>query len=137
MSRYWPEIKDASTAKDAVYGAAAVSAFIAGITALLAVLSLVYKKPILGLDGLALVDAGVFGLVAWRIYKMSRAWAVIGLVLYLLGVGERLLNRPSIAFNVAFVIVVTGIALAFIGGVRGAFAFHRYKKEEGQPQVAG
>ena len=77
MSRYWPEIKDASTAKDAVYGAVGISAFIAAITALLAILSLIYKKPILALDGLSLVDAGLFALVAWRIHKMSRTWAVL------------------------------------------------------------
>ncbi len=133
MSWYWPEIKDASTAKDAVYGAAGVSVFIAVVTALLAILSLVYKKPILGLDGLALVDAGLFALVAWRIHNMSRTWAVIGLVLYLLEVGERLVSRPSAAFGVMTIIFI----LALIGGIRGAFAFHRYNKQEGQPQVAG
>src|SRR5689334_15204908 len=100
MSRYWPQIKDASTAKDAVYGAVAVSGFIAAITALLAILSLVYKKPILGLDGLALFDAGLFVIVAWRIHKMSRTWAVIGLLLYLAEVGERLVNHPSGAIGI-------------------------------------
>ena len=133
MSRYWPEIKDAGTAKDAVHGAVGVSVFIAAITALLAILSLIYKKPILGLDGLALVDAGLFALVAWRIHKMSRTWAVIGLVLYLLEVGERLVNHPSGAVGVITIFFI----LAFIGGIRGAFAFNRYNKEEGQPQVAG
>ncbi len=133
MSSYWPEIKDTNTAKDAVHGAAAVSVFIAAITGLLAILSLVYKKPILGLDGLALVDAGLFALIAWRIYKMSRTWAVIGLVLYLLESGERLVSHPSAAVGVMTIIFI----LAFIGGIRGAFAFHRYNKQEIQPsQVA-
>jgi hypothetical protein len=134
MSGYWAEIKDASTAKDAVHRAAGVSALIAAITALLAILSLVYKKPILGLDGLALVDAGLFAIVAWRIHKISRTWAVIGLMLYLLEVGERLVNHPSGA--VGFFLTIIFI-LAFIGGIRGAFAFHRYNRQEDQPQVAG
>jgi hypothetical protein len=132
MSSYWPEIKDTATAKDAVLGAAAVSAFVAAITGLLAILSLIYKKPILGLDGLALVDAGLFALVAWRIYRMSRTWAVIGLLLYLLGAGWRLVNRPSAAVGVMTIIFI----LAFIGGIRGTFAFHKYQKE-GRPAAGG
>jgi len=133
MSRYWPEIKDAGTAKAAAHRAAGVSVFIAAITALLAILSLAYKEPMLGLDGLALADAGLFVLVAWRIHKMSRTWAVIGLVLYLLEVGESLVDHPSSAVGVITIFFI----LAFIGGIRGAFAFDRYNKEEGQPQVAG
>jgi len=95
---------------------------------LLAILSLVYKKPILGFDGLALIDAGLFALVAWRIHKMSRTWAIIGLVLYLLDGVERLINSPSGAIGVITIIIV----LAFIGGIRGTFAFHRYNKHEAQ-----
>lgn len=133
MSRFWPEIKDTSTAKDAVHGAVGVSLFIAAMTALLAVLSLVYKKSMLGIDGLALIDAGLFVLVAWRIHKMSRTWAVIGLVLYLLEIGERLVDHPSGAVGVLTIIFI----LAFIGGIRVAFAFHRYSKQENQPQIAG
>jgi hypothetical protein len=133
MSRWWPQIKDADTAKAAVHRAFGVSVFIAAITALLAILSLVYKEPMLGLDGLALADAGLFALVAWRIHKMSRTWAVIGLVLYLLEVGERLVNQPNGAVGIITIFFI----LAFIGGIRGAFAFNRYNKEEGQPQVAG
>jgi hypothetical protein len=52
----------------------------------------------------------------------------LGLVLYLLEVGERLVNRPSGAVGIITIIVI----LAFIGGIRGAFAFHRYNKQEGQ-----
>jgi len=133
MSRYWPEIRDTSTAKDAVWGAVGVSVFIAGVDALLAILSLVYSKPIFGLDGWALVDAGLFAIVAWRIHKMSRTWAIIGLVLYLLEIGERLVDHPNGAIGIITIFFI----LAFMGGIRGAFAFHRYNKQEDQPQVAG
>lgn len=131
MSKFWPKIKDSSTAKDAVNGAVGASSFIAAITALLAILSLVCRKPMLGLDGLALVDAGLFALIAWRIHEMSRTWAVIGLVLYLLEIGERLIDHPSGAVGVLTIFFI----LAFIGGIRGSFAFHRYSKQEGLPQV--
>lgn len=133
MSRYWPKIEDVSTAKDAVLGAVGASLFVSAVTALLAILSLIYKKPILGLDGWALVDAGLFALIAWRIHKMSRTWAVIGLALYSLEIGDMLINRPSGAVGILTIFFI----LAFIGGVRGAFAFHRYSKQEGQQQVTG
>lgn len=131
MSRYWPEIKDLSTAKDAVLGAVAVSIFVAAISGLLAILSLIYKKPILGINGLSLVDAALFALVAWRIRKMSRTWSIIGLMLYLVEVGERVVNHPSGAVGVLTIIFI----LAYIGGIRGAFGFHRYTKQ-GAHQVA-
>ena len=83
MAWYWPTIEDESSAEHATKAAVGVSGFIAAITALLAVLSIIYHKPIFGLDGLGLIDAAIFALIAWRISKVSRTWAVVGLLMYL------------------------------------------------------
>jgi hypothetical protein len=95
MAWYWPTIEDKSSAEHATKAAVGVSGFIAAITALLAVLSIIYHKPIFGLDGLGLIDAAIFALIAWRISKVSRTWAVVGLLMYLVEVGFKLLTNPS------------------------------------------
>jgi hypothetical protein len=57
-SWYWKEIDDKHSAEDATKAAVGISYFVAGLTGLLAVLSLVYHKPVFGMDGGSLVDAG-------------------------------------------------------------------------------
>ncbi len=129
MAWYWPTIEDESSAEHATKAAAGVSGFIAAITALLAVLSMVYHKPILGLDGLGLIDAAIFALIAWRISKASRTWAVVGLLMYLVEVGYKLATNPSGALGILTIIFI----LTYINAIRGAFAYHRYRKAENNP----
>ena len=76
MSWYWKEINDKGSAEDATKAAVGISYFIAAVTGLIAVLSIVYAKPIIGLDGWSLVDAVLFVVIGWRISRLSRAWAV-------------------------------------------------------------
>jgi Zn-dependent protease len=129
MAWYWPTIEDESSAEHATKAAVGVSGFIAAVTALIAVLSIFYHKPIAGLDGSSLIDAAIFALIAWRISKVSRAWAVVGLLMYLLEVGYKLVTNPSGALGVLTIIFV----LTYINAIRGAFAYHRYRKAESNP----
>ena len=129
MAWYWQTIEDESSAEHAPKAAVGVSGFIAAVTALFAILSIVYHKPIFGLDGWGLVDALIFALIAWRISKMSRAWAVVGLLMYLLEVGYKLATNPSGALGVLTIIFI----LTYINAIRGAFAYHRYRKAENSP----
>jgi len=128
MAWYWPTIEDDSSAEHATKAAVGVSGFIACVTALVAVLSIVYHKPIIGLDGWGLVDAVIFAVIAWRISKVSRAWAIVGLLMYLLEVGYKLATNPSGALGILTIIFI----LAYISAIRGAFAYHRYRKAENQ-----
>src|SRR2546430_9127480 len=41
-------------------------------TGLIGILSLAYRKPVLGLDGWALLGAGFFAVVGWGIGRLSR-----------------------------------------------------------------
>jgi hypothetical protein len=100
MAWYWPTIEDESSAQHATKAAVGVSGFIAAVTALIAILSMVYRKPILGLDAWGLIDAVIFGWIAWRISKLSRAWAIVWLLMYLLEVGYKLVTNPSGALGV-------------------------------------
>jgi hypothetical protein len=125
MSSYWAKIEDMKSAQDAALGAAGIALFCTIVSGVLAVLSIIYDKPILGINGWSPVDATLFAVCAWRIWKMSRSWAIVGLLLYLLEVVWRVQN----GIKAAGIIVSIIFTLAFVGGVRGTFAFHRYSKE--------
>ena len=120
---YWAVITDTKTATDAAMQGVGASVFVAAVTGLAATLSIVLKHSVLGIDGLGLVDAGLFGVVAWRTYRMSRPWAVVGLLLYVVELAIRIKNgfAPIASLVVAFVIIS-----AFSNGVRGVFGFHRF-----------
>ncbi len=82
------------------------------------------------IDGWALVDAAIFGIIAWGIYRMSRVAAVAGLVGYSL---EKIYMQATLGSKVGsglFVAVI--IILAFINAVRGTFAYHRMKRGDGK-----
>jgi hypothetical protein len=79
-------------------------------------------KPIYGVAAGSLLDAA---LVGWRISRQSRAWSIAGLAIYvvqgLMSIGSR---------GAGFGIVGILFILAYINGVRGAFAYHQYAKAE-------
>jgi hypothetical protein len=126
MAWLWPKIKDATSAADATKPAVAASAFVAAISALLASLSLMQHKPVLGFNGASLVDAALFVVIAWRTRRMSRSWSILGLVLYLVEVIFNVVDSPQAPFSLLAVIFI----LAYVGAIRGTFAYHRYLKAE-------
>src|SRR5215472_6316111 len=126
MGWFWPEIYDRETAQDVARRGAWVAVFVAGLTALLALLSLGLRIVILGVTPMALLDAVIFAVAGWRIYKMSRAWAVTGMVLYLLEVVYALTQGRFSVLAVVFL-------FAFLNAIRGTFAFHRYVEQGTEP----
>ncbi len=124
MAWFWPTIEDEGSAQAATKSAVGVSGFIAAVTALLSILSIAYRKPIGGIDAWGLADAVIFAVIAWRIHKMSRAWAIVGILMYLLEVGYKLVTSPSGALGVLTIVFI----LAYISAIRGTFAYHRYRQ---------
>ena len=126
MGWFWPEIYDRDTAQDVARRGAWVALIVAGLTALLALLSLTLQTVIFGIPPAALLDAVIFAVVGWRIFKMSRAWAVAGMVLYLVETAFGLSRGRFGAIAVIFL-------FAFVNAIRGTFAFHRFSQEGAQP----
>jgi|SRR5580704_1224082 hypothetical protein len=124
MAWYWPTIEDESSAEAATKPAVGASGFFAAVTGLIAILSIVYHRPVFGFSGWSLVDALLFVVIAWRIKQMSRTWAVLGLLIYLLEVSFNVATNKNGAIGVMTVIFV----LTYIGAIRGTFAFHRYRR---------
>jgi hypothetical protein len=123
MSWYWKEINDKGSAEDATKAAVGISYFIAAVTGLIAVLSIVYAKPIIGLDGWSLVDAVLFVVIGWRISRLSRAWAVVGIALYLLEAIDSIGQR-----GVRVGVLTIVFTIAYVNALRGVFAYHKYAK---------
>ena len=92
--------------------------FIAVVTGLAA------SFRVLGVDRTALLDAGLFALVAFGIFRVSRFAATFGLVLFVV---ERIVMLAM--GQSAGGILGIFLLLAFSNSVRGAFAYHRLRKQ--------
>jgi hypothetical protein len=126
-----PEIIDEESARDAVHKAGGWAAFVGGLTALLAIISMATSNSIMGIGSSALIDAALFGIVAWRVWNGSRAWAIIGLALYSVEVVFNVIRHPP-GIGILTIIVY----LALINGVRGTFSLHKYMEINIRQQLA-
>jgi hypothetical protein len=118
---YWPELSTATDAEKAVKGAAYVAFFVAALTGLLSLLTLLSVTQIL--SGWAIFDALLFGVLGFFILRGSRAAAVLGLILYVI----ELVAAIAATANPAGLIVGLFFTSAFISGVRGAYLSKRLK----------
>lgn len=129
MSWYWNEISDKDSAKYATTTAVWISYLFAVVAVLIAILSLAHHEPIDGMNaGWALVDAGLFAFIGWRISRLSRAGAVVGLCFYLL---EWLISIGTRAFTVGDVprgLLAIMFLTVYINALRGTFAYHKHIK---------
>lgn len=129
MAALWPDVSTEKGAREAAKVGAGVSAFIGVSTAAVALFS-TYVSPVLGLDLWSLVDAVLFGAIAFGIWKMSRVAAICGLALYLLEQWQ-LLTTSDVGPNGALIAL---FALFFVTGIRGTIAFSRIARTaSGEP----
>jgi hypothetical protein len=117
-----PSITDKLSAKKAAKHGIWASLFCSCTTILVVFINAIGLK-ILEVSYLALIDAVIFGIIAFGIYKMSRSAAIIGLVYYLYGrismyIIEGSLGKPY--YIIIFIIM-------FINSIRGTFLYHKYK----------
>lgn len=84
----------------------------------------------MGIRAWSLLDAALFGVVAWRIWCGSRAFAIAGLSLYGLEVLYGIVTHPP---GVGILTII--IMLALINGVRGTFGLHKFEEIKKQEQM--
>ncbi len=135
----WPGFPDKASARKAIKVGFWVYIFIVIDNLAIGLYSLSTSESVAGhYDAWVLVDGALFAIIAWRLWKNSRVWAVIGLALWAAEIVDKLRNAPS-TFGVISVLLL----LAILNATRGAFAFHKYTIEErrqsslsmGQPDV--
>ena len=124
---YWPAVTDlpaAISASDQGYWSAVGVAVLTGFSSAIA---LFRNSDLAGVNGWSFIDAAVFGMIAWRIRRRSRIFAVAGLCLF---IAEKVLQAIVVGqFGIAGLFVSGFIILLFINGIRGTFAIHRLVNE--------
>jgi hypothetical protein len=116
----WPDVSDLDGAQKAARQGVVAGLFVTGATTVFVILKLS--------DVSALVDAALFALIAWRIWKMSRTWAVIGLVLFAAEKAYWIYARGPKGLMMSVIIL-----LGFVTSVRGTFAYARLEQVQSNP----
>ena len=130
----WPDVNTLESSKQACRNAAGAAFIVAALTAIVAVIAMTSGTAIVGINGWALVDAVAFAVLGIFLRRFSRTAALIALVLYILERVAMMADSPSPAGIPLAIIFV----LFFLGGVRGAFAYHRLNAEQSaQANAAG
>ena len=117
---WWPSIETELEAKKAADQGAGAAVFVAGVGTLFSILGIFDIRVLPGYSPLSIIDAGVFAIVAWRIYRMSRAWALVGLLGYIYELAYSVYLHGAAGGSFVGLIVLVG----FVNGVRGTFAYH-------------
>jgi len=105
--------------------------FVAIVTAAVSFLAGAGVSLIKGIGPTAWLDAAIFAALGFGIRNMSRAAAVGALVLY---VAERVVMAQTSGLNPAMAI---GVVLGFVQGIRGTFAFQKYRQQVGYSATSG
>jgi len=121
----WPPVTDTASAQKASKQGLWACAWCAGATLFLIVLSVLGVR-LFDFDMWALLDALLFIVIGWGIYKMNRFAAIAGLALYII---ERAVMWSE--YGPKNPVMALIISLMFINSLRGILAYHRYGKELG------
>ncbi len=117
-------------AKKEVKESAIAGYVVAGLSGILAVISIATGTIIAGMSGLALVDAIIFAALAYGVSKYNRSCAVAILALYAL---EEVYNFSTIPINSFADLVSRSILpiiflILFSRGIVGSFEYHKLSK---------
>lgn len=126
MKWYWPELTDLKESEKAAHEGAVVCFLVAGVSAIIGAMSIWLDKPVIGMDAGVFIDGGIFAIAGWRIWRLSRIWAVLALALFIL---EGVYTFAVHPLPAVFLIRVT-LTLVLIGSVRGTFAYNRFRSKE-------
>jgi hypothetical protein len=119
FNMFWPNIDSIEDAKSVAKGAAFIPAFVSVITSIVVLVGIFYK-PILGLDAWAFIDAFLFAIVAFGMWKLNRVAAILGLLLYVWGQFQ-LLSTQGTAVGVMAVF----FAIMWFNGIRASLRYHK------------
>lgn len=120
LRNLWPDVRDAESARVAARQAFQVAAIVAALDAVFGVMALAGVK-VGPFDAWILFDGSLFAVVAWRTYRPSKVWSVIGLALMLAEMGYKVAAQPTTVGAISVFLL-----LGSINGVRGAFAYSRF-----------
>jgi hypothetical protein len=130
-SWYSPDLSTPDGAKAACRTAMWCAIVVACLTTVVALIALSGFKGIpLPVDGSALIDAAIFGGIAFGLSRCSRIAGVAGFALFLL---ERIYMIAKAGFLMGGGILGIVLAIAFFNGMRGAFAYKKLTEPRAVP----
>jgi len=127
MSWVWPQIHDTASAKKASNEAAICALIVALFTGAIAAASIFLERPVMGLDDSSIPEVLLASLIAIGLAKeQSRIAAVVAVVYWLFAISFKAVNGSA---NMTTIVILLG----FVHGVRGTFAYHKYRGEKPPP----
>lgn len=119
----WPDVKTFAGAKRAARYGFWIALFGAVITGLFATVSIFTKAPFFSITPWAFADMAIFGLIAWRVYKFSPTWSVLGLIFFLF-------EKIAMAVDTGKIPQVWILIYIFmyVQGVRGCFGIAKLNR---------
>ncbi len=119
---FWPEINDLWTAKKACIQASSGAFVVAIVTGAVTYFQVKGTSLLSDVPSGSYIDAAVFFVLGFLIYRCSRIASIAGLLIYIYG---QVLLIPQMHRVPVMPIL---LSLFFIGGVRGAFVYQEMKK---------
>jgi hypothetical protein len=140
-SRFWPSIPDQVSAERIARSVAKWYVFAAIVSGVLGIASLISGKQITKSEfdhhvvasSFSLLDAALFGWIAYKILSMSVGWSVTGLILALVGT---LLSMGAGEVSPIAMIFELYAILRFIHAIRAARAWRRFAAIQAQFSAA-
>lgn len=125
MYRLWPNIYDIQSAKEAMMQGIIAVGFLTFLTAIFTTATIIgYEIPKgFGID--AMLNAIIFVFIGWGIHKKSRVATFSGFGLYVV---ERIYMLTIYGFRNPIIAFL--ITLMFFNSIRGAIAYHNYRKSK-------
>jgi hypothetical protein len=120
---FWPDISTLEKAEGVAKGSAGIPLFVGSITVLV-VLYGYFFSPILGITLWALIDASIFSLIAYGMFHINRVVSILGLAFYIWSQVEMLTTQGA-----GFGVLAVFFMIYWFNGIRGAFKFHKLKKQ--------
>src|SRR6202050_257533 len=121
----WPTITNENEAQNAAKGGAFGALFVTICTGGLAIVAIATGRSYGGIDAYGLVDALLFAIIAWRLFRYSFLWAVFGILLMLAELFWKLSVDPK---PIGVITII--IALSFVASARGTFFLRREKNRK-------
>jgi hypothetical protein len=125
----WPSVHTLQGAHEATRVAFWFALVVVVVSAIFSILAQDIVSPLYNLLGAAL-----FGAIAIGLYRHSRVAAVAALFLYVLEQVARMSEGAIPRYDYWWIMPLF-LTLMFLGGVRGAFSYHRLKRAAAQEQA--
>ncbi len=128
LENFWPDVSTVESASKSVRTATGLAFLVAGVNALLALLT--WADVIRILPTWSLVDGTAFGILGLFIHRRSRVAAVLCLALYL---GEIAHKAATGVMGTTAAAVPFFLALYFVHGVRATFSIAKLERAGDRP----